>query len=635
VARGRLDLPIVSKFDATGLQKAKDAFGGFGKQLGGIAAGVAAAFSIRAITSFAKESILVAEAAQTAQNRLEAVAKATGVFGAETAKVTDRLADFAKSQEMRIAVDDTVIKGVQAQLLTFKELSRSADETGGVFDRVTIAAFDMAAAGFGSAEGNATALGKAMEDPVKGLTALARNGTVFTDQQKEQIRVLQESGDLLGAQELILAEVESQYGGVAEATADASKRLEIAGKNIKESFGDALLPVFADLVDGLLPVFETIGDVLGETVRDMQPMLQDLAEQIPGLLDAFVPLIPAIASIAGLFIELVAAALPFITKILDVLLPVIGELVPIIMDAVSDAFEPLMEAFMSLVDALLPLVAEFLPIFAEIIAELAPLFADLVAQLAPMIAELLPPLVELFFQLIDALKPMIEQLMPVIVELFQSLVPILITLVTAFLPLVEKILPIVIELIEFLIPILEFVAKLFGEILIGAIELFMDIVAGVQEFMEKFGPILENIFLGLGIVFATVINGIIAGFESFVNFFIRGFNVLVRTVNAVRKELKQSQFALAAEVKFGRVEVPELKPLAVGGIVTGPTAALIGEAGPEAVIPLDRFGDLGGTTQINITVNAGVGTNGTEVGREIVAQIKRYERSSGKVFASA
>jgi len=59
---------------------------------------------------------------------------------------------------------------------------------------------------------------------------------------------------------------------------------------------------------------------------------------------------------------------------------------------------------------------------------------------------------------------------------------------------------------------------------------------------------------------------------------------------------------------------------------------LIGEAGPEAVIPLDRM-RMGNT--INITVNAGMGTDGARVGEAIVSAIRRYERSSGKVFASA
>jgi uncharacterized damage-inducible protein DinB len=75
--------------------------------------------------------------------------------------------------------------------------------------------------------------------------------------------------------------------------------------------------------------------------------------------------------------------------------------------------------------------------------------------------------------------------------------------------------------------------------------------------------------------------------------------------------------------------------LADGGIVMGPTNALIGEAGPEAVIPLSGTNSVKMGTTYNITVNAGIGTNGAQVGREIVDAIKKFERTSGPVFASA
>jgi hypothetical protein len=74
--------------------------------------------------------------------------------------------------------------------------------------------------------------------------------------------------------------------------------------------------------------------------------------------------------------------------------------------------------------------------------------------------------------------------------------------------------------------------------------------------------------------------------------------------------------------------------MAAGGIVTGPTLALIGEAGPEAVVPLSGRNAGMGTTY-NLTVNAGMGADGAVIGREIVDAIKRYERVSGPVFASA
>jgi phage-related protein len=590
LARGRLDLPIVSKFDQTGLQKAKDAFGGFGKQLAGIAAGIAAAFSVRAITRFATESFKVAEAAATAQARLEAVASATGVFGDATDEVTQRLADFAKEQEMRIAVDDKVIKGVQAQLLSFKALSASADETGGAFDRATSAAFDMAAAGFGSAEGNAVALGKALENPIKGVAALARTGTVFTDEQREQIKVLQESGDLLGAQELILNELESQYGGVAEATADASDKLAIAFENIKENAGAALLPVFSELIEAMLPVLELVGEEIAKAFEDLGPVLTDLAGQLPGLISAFVPLIPALGAIAGLFLEMIAQILPVVVELFDALLPIILELVPIIADALLAALEELMPVFIDLALALVPIVEALLPVFVDIVAAFAPILA---------------------------------------------------TLIQAFMPLLARVLPLFVQLIEDLLPIGLFLAELLSQILLVALDLLISGFENAQEFFTAFGEFFAELWTGIRDFFANMINGLIGMFEGFVNSVIRGVNFMIQALNRLKVSIPDFAIFGALRGRTFGFNIPEIAPvtfpripmLAEGGIVEKATLAMIGEAGPEAVVPLDKFNSGGAT--YNITVNAGLGTNGAEVGREIVAAIKRYERSSGRVFASA
>jgi len=81
-------------------------------------------------------------------------------------------------------------------------------------------------------------------------------------------------------------------------------------------------------------------------------------------------------------------------------------------------------------------------------------------------------------------------------------------------------------------------------------------------------------------------------------------------------------------------KIARIPMMAAGGVVTRPTLAMIGEAGPEAVVPLSGRNSGMGTT-INLTVNAGMGADGNQIGREIVDIIKRYERVSGPVFASA
>lgn len=74
--------------------------------------------------------------------------------------------------------------------------------------------------------------------------------------------------------------------------------------------------------------------------------------------------------------------------------------------------------------------------------------------------------------------------------------------------------------------------------------------------------------------------------------------------------------------------------LATGGIVTRPIISEIGEAGPEAVIPLNRLNAMtsgGGTTVINLTVNAGMGADGKTIGDAIVNELKRWSRRNGKI----
>jgi hypothetical protein len=95
--------------------------------------------------------------------------------------------------------------------------------------------------------------------------------------------------------------------------------------------------------------------------------------------------------------------------------------------------------------------------------------------------------------------------------------------------------------------------------------------------------------------------------------------------------LKTSGTAAASYTALAYALQNKTVRMAKGGIVTGPTNALIGEAGPEAVIPLSGKNAGMGSTY-NITVNAGIGTNGAQVGRDIVEAIRKYERTSGQVF---
>jgi hypothetical protein len=242
-------IPIISEFDSKGIDKAKKEFAsleGAGKkaQFAIKKAAVPAGLALGALGGFLVTAAKGAEEARIADQKLAAV---LDTMGYETA--TDRVSAYAESLEKTIAVDADVIKATQTKLATFGELTKSVGDANGAFDRATKAALDLAAAGFGSAEGNAVQLGKALQDPIKGLASLAKAGVTFTEQEKENIRTLVESGQQLEAQDMILKAIEGQVSGTAAASASSFDKMKFAIAGVADTFGDMMLPV----IDALAP----------------------------------------------------------------------------------------------------------------------------------------------------------------------------------------------------------------------------------------------------------------------------------------------------------------------------------------------------------------------------------------------
>ena len=137
----------------------------------------------------------------------------------------------------------------------------------------------------------------------------------------------------------------------------------------------------------------------------------------------------------------------------------------------------------------------------------------------------------------------------------------------------------------------------------------------------------------------AVVNGIIGVFEVWANSWIKVINAIIKGYNALPL---LPDIGFIGEIKIGRVgggsegsasSVIEIPKMASGGIVNGPTLAMIGEAGPEAVIPLSRMGQMGGG--MNITVNAGLISTPDQIGQDIITAIQKAQRRSGQVFAAA
>lgn len=281
----KTNVVLKSVWDDKGIKAAKKEFADFGKSIGVAFAAVGAATlaGAAALVRFGSDAIKAGEEVAIANNRLAQINKSMGLFGGQTAAVTKRLIDFANANELTVAVDAEVIKATQAKLLTFKELGQTADEAGGAFDRATLAALDLAAAGFGSAESNAVQLGKALQDPIKGLTALRRAGVTFTEAEKEKIKTLVQSGQILEAQNVILSAIETQVGGTAAATAKASDIMNLAFQNVSEAIGLALLPTFREFADEIVKITPTLEQALAPAAAEIGQVFKD--EVLPAVRD--------------------------------------------------------------------------------------------------------------------------------------------------------------------------------------------------------------------------------------------------------------------------------------------------------------------------------------------------------------
>lgn len=285
---------------------------GMFKKLAGAAAGIGIGF-------FLKDSVQAADDSKAGFKELQSIIEATGSAAGLTA---DQVAGIAGDLSVKIGVDDDDIIKAQGVLLTFKNIG------GDSFKRVTEDAADMAAVFGGDMSSASVQLGKALNDPVAGVSALSKVGVTFTAQQKDQIKAMVEAGDTAGAQGIILKELESQVKGAAEASATGSDKMKVAFGELQESLGggiaDALgsiAPTIVTLFDSLQAPMAALGDALGDILpvlaEAIGPILAGVTELLPvlaegftGTLDALKPLIPILVDGLVFALNAIAPILP-------------------------------------------------------------------------------------------------------------------------------------------------------------------------------------------------------------------------------------------------------------------------------------------------------------------------------------
>jgi hypothetical protein len=232
------------------VSKLRTAFTTLGFVVGGLGLGRAI---LKLNASYEKQRRVIAQTNQ--------VIKSTGGAAGITA---DQIAKLSAELQKVTNFGDEATQSAANLLLTFNKINKN------VFPRTLKLVLDLSEAFQQDLKSSAIQLGKALQDPIVGMSALRRVGLTFTEAQKEQVKVFVETNKLAKAQILILRELESQVGGTSKALVDPIKQMQNAVGDAAEKIGEELNPAlrdFADVIIDILPTLTEFGKLIAGLIK--------------------------------------------------------------------------------------------------------------------------------------------------------------------------------------------------------------------------------------------------------------------------------------------------------------------------------------------------------------------------------
>jgi hypothetical protein len=237
---------------------------GLTSMLGKLGITMSAAFAMRSI-------IRNTAAGQRALAQLRAGLKSTGDGSGQT---MESLVALSNEMQRTTTFADDLVQSASAVMLSFTQISDD------VFPRAIRAAADVATRMGTDLQSAVVQLAKALNDPITNLSAMSRAGIQFTKDQKAMIKALWEGGKQAEAQAIILKELETQYGGSAEAARDtlggALTNLGNAWSDLLEAFGQGISPSVVATVNLLADAFERAAKNIADMIDNWQNLRRDL-----------------------------------------------------------------------------------------------------------------------------------------------------------------------------------------------------------------------------------------------------------------------------------------------------------------------------------------------------------------------
>lgn len=345
-----------------------------------------------------------------------------------------------------------------------------------------------------------------------------------------------------------------------------------------------LLPIVAEL----LTVFSNLG------------IINLLAQLFLAVGQALEPVMPALQELASVIGVAIAQAITAVAPILGTLAQFIG----LVAEAMAPVISTIGGAFVQIFTELAPVIQQVFDALSPLIPIIAGALIDAVLAITPILVELATTFGTILAEALTALMPLFETLLPVIVDL----IPLIVQIVLATNPVIRVftlLSPVLVKIIELLVWILTPIIKLIGWLtpLINTVgEVIVWFLAGTKaigklgEWFGKVGTIIVEWATRSGSKIAGFVTKIIDKFLGFqskikgvIDAIVNWFKELPgRLINGIGDIGSKIANKITSGISNVKNVLGGLWPFASGGVVLGPTAAMIGEAGPEAVIPLDR-----------------------------------------------
>lgn len=556
--------------------------------LRGLGEAAAAIFAVDKAKEFLSSIIEGAREAQKATALTTQVIKSTGGAAHVSAKEVEEL---SSALSRKTGIERVTIQTGENLLLTFTNIKNEVGRGNDVYNRATLAALNMSAAMKTDLHSSIVQVGKALNDPIRGLTSLQRVGVTFTAQQREQIKKLTESGHALTAQKLILDQLTKKFGGAAASQATAGDKMRASWVNLKEEMGAHLLPV--------IDKFETfISDKVIPAVFAVGGALSDLWSGFTVGTDALGSAQSRWAVFGAVLYEYVAPVVATVRDYLQQLQTVIATQVVPALETLWAYFSakilPVFEQAVSLyVTKVLPVLAEVASfILGKVVPAVLSIYESVAAKLAPILdalvqsieTNILPALAGVYTKF-QTWLPTIEAVVMVVLKVTGFLLKLAATIL-------GDVLPPLVKLTGFLLgTVIDVLGTLIGwivKVVAGILDIPSAMKTAYHAVADKFGDIVSFV-AGMpgkiGHAASGMWDGIKDAFRDAIDWIIRGWNGLQFHMPSIDTHIPG-----VGKIGGFDIGMPDIPLLANGGIATRATLAMIGEGSqPEAVIPLDKL----------------------------------------------